>query len=89
MEIVRGWHGDGVNDPEIKHDNEPLQFFVLFCFSLRHPLLSNSLGFRCVKKQSNSVNALRTCIDVSRRSGSSSFTAFFSSTLTAEQVHGV
>lgn len=26
----RGWHGDGVIDPQIKHDNEPRLFFLFF-----------------------------------------------------------
>ena len=39
MAIAGGWHGDGVTDPEIKHDNEP----CLFCFFFLSFFLSLSL----------------------------------------------
>ena len=62
MAIAGGWHGDGVIDPEIKHDNEPclfcffsslslslsLSFFTLLSSSL---LVSASLKFPRVKKK--------------------------------------
>lgn len=40
MAIAEGWHGDGVVDPQIKHDNEP-RLFLLPLLLLR-PLINAS-----------------------------------------------
>ncbi len=58
----RGWHGDGVTDPEIKHDNEPC-LGVFFPLSLS-PLLSNSLKFPQVK---NKTLKLDKCLKDSKQ----------------------
>lgn len=43
MAIAEGWHGDGVVDPQIKHDNEPCLFLLpLLLLLLLRPLINAS-----------------------------------------------
>lgn len=71
----RGWHGDGVVDPQIKHDNEPCLFLLL------SDTVSNSL-----KDNKKKTEELDKCLkDVYQQTASrrsSSFFAFLPTCLT-------